>query len=181
MGGTTAKYGFPYPSGTDRLMDGDNAIQALAEKVEATLGNGVSLGHSVGQAIPKNVATALVFDFEYYDTAGYHTGSSSRITIPTGQAGRYLVGYTAVYIPYATGTNRQAWIQRNGATSDRAATALGFASASYSAPMAGTATFDLVAGNYLELMSSQDSDIALNVQGNNTAAHLLEFYAVRIG
>ena len=39
MGGTTPKYGLPYPSGTDRLMDGDNAIQALAEKVELVLGN----------------------------------------------------------------------------------------------------------------------------------------------
>jgi hypothetical protein len=29
----TNPYGFPYPIGTDRVMDGDNAIQALAEAV----------------------------------------------------------------------------------------------------------------------------------------------------
>ena len=37
MGGTTSFYKFPYPSGTDRLMDGDNAMQSLAETVESVL------------------------------------------------------------------------------------------------------------------------------------------------
>lgn len=39
MGSTTAS-GYPYPVGTDRVMDGDNAIQALAEAVEATVAKG---------------------------------------------------------------------------------------------------------------------------------------------
>jgi hypothetical protein len=34
MGGMTA-HGFPFPTGSDRVMDGDNAIQALAEKVDS--------------------------------------------------------------------------------------------------------------------------------------------------
>ena len=34
-------HGYPYPVGTDRVADGDNAIQALAEKVEANLVGGV--------------------------------------------------------------------------------------------------------------------------------------------
>lgn len=37
---TTPKYAFPYPIGTDRIMDGDNVMQALAERVEAVLGGG---------------------------------------------------------------------------------------------------------------------------------------------
>jgi len=37
VGDTTAVYDFPYPVGTDRVRDGDNAIQALAESVEAVL------------------------------------------------------------------------------------------------------------------------------------------------
>lgn len=35
MGGTTPIMALPYPTGTDRVADGDNAIQALAERVEA--------------------------------------------------------------------------------------------------------------------------------------------------
>jgi microcystin-dependent protein len=37
MGSTTPVYAFPYPVGTDRVRDGDNAIEALAERVEAVL------------------------------------------------------------------------------------------------------------------------------------------------
>lgn len=36
MGSTTA-HGFPFPTGSDRVMDGDNAIEALAQKVDDTL------------------------------------------------------------------------------------------------------------------------------------------------
>lgn len=35
MGSQTPIYGFPFPLGTDRVMDGDDAIRALAEKVES--------------------------------------------------------------------------------------------------------------------------------------------------
>ena len=34
MGSTTPAMKLPYPVGTDRVMDGDNAIQALAERIE---------------------------------------------------------------------------------------------------------------------------------------------------
>jgi hypothetical protein len=37
MAGTTPTYGLPYPTGTDRVADGDNAIQALGVAVEDTL------------------------------------------------------------------------------------------------------------------------------------------------
>lgn len=39
MAGTTTN-GLPYPTGTDRVMDGDNAIQALAEEVDKDTGLG---------------------------------------------------------------------------------------------------------------------------------------------
>ena len=38
MPGTTPSLALPYPTGTDRVMDGDNAIQALALAVETDLG-----------------------------------------------------------------------------------------------------------------------------------------------
>lgn len=37
MAGVTPYYGWPYPTGTDRVMDGDNAMEALARAVENTL------------------------------------------------------------------------------------------------------------------------------------------------
>jgi hypothetical protein len=52
MAGVTAPLAFPYPTGTDRVMDGDNAIQALAEKVDdflAPLGNTVPVATVISQ------------------------------------------------------------------------------------------------------------------------------------
>lgn len=37
MAGSTTKLALPYPTGTDRVMDGDNAMQALAERIEARM------------------------------------------------------------------------------------------------------------------------------------------------
>lgn len=37
MGSQTTGLLLPYPVGTDRVMDGDNAIQALAERIEARM------------------------------------------------------------------------------------------------------------------------------------------------
>jgi hypothetical protein len=52
MGSTTPVFAFPYPVGTDRVTDGDNAIQALAEKMEAVKGVKTALvagGGTAGQ------------------------------------------------------------------------------------------------------------------------------------
>lgn len=38
MSGATTRFAFPYPTGTDRVADGDNAMQALAERVETVMG-----------------------------------------------------------------------------------------------------------------------------------------------
>lgn len=35
--GSQTTHGFPYPVGTDRVMDGDNAIQALAQEIDDQL------------------------------------------------------------------------------------------------------------------------------------------------
>lgn len=37
MSGSTPHLQIPYPTGTDRVADGDNAIQALAERIEARM------------------------------------------------------------------------------------------------------------------------------------------------
>jgi hypothetical protein len=37
MGGTTPTHGLPYPTGSDRVAEGDNAIQALAVKLDSEL------------------------------------------------------------------------------------------------------------------------------------------------
>ena len=56
--------GIPYPIGTDRVMDGDNAMQAIAEKVDALL--------------PVTVRGSLTTD-----ASGYATVPHGQATTPT--------------------------------------------------------------------------------------------------
>lgn len=67
--GSTTTLGYPYPVGTDRLMDGDDAIKALAEKVDSSLG--------VTAAGTTNVST---------------TNSATGTTVVTLPAGRFATG-----------------------------------------------------------------------------------------
>lgn len=46
MGGQTV-HGFPYPVGTDRVMDGDDAIKALAEKIDTLLATDLVQGGTI--------------------------------------------------------------------------------------------------------------------------------------
>jgi hypothetical protein len=58
MGSTTAR-GYPYPTGSDRVMDGDNAIEALARAVNDKVG-GPMVSGEVTFAILANGASGNV-------------------------------------------------------------------------------------------------------------------------
>jgi len=89
MAGTTPILGFPYPTGTDRVADGDNAIQSLAQAVETNLiganaavtpGPNITVGSSavyrrgrVGLLVVTNLTTGAVI-----------TGGATILTLPTG-------------------------------------------------------------------------------------------------
>jgi len=49
MSGTITPYGWPYPTGTDLVRDGDNAIEALGRAIAATMNSSVAkLGMAYG-------------------------------------------------------------------------------------------------------------------------------------
>lgn len=78
MTANTAK-GYPYPQGTDRVMDGDNAIQALAEAVDTKLG--VMAGGTVSVTIVTgntSVGAAVTFP------VGRFTVAPLMLASPTG-------------------------------------------------------------------------------------------------
>lgn len=54
--------GYPFPVGTDRVMDGDNAIQALAEAADAKAGIGAAgLASVIGASGAATAVLAVVF------------------------------------------------------------------------------------------------------------------------
>jgi len=83
MGGVTAK-GFPYPSGTDRVADGDNAIQALASTIDAYLERytevwgactTIDTGPGIGGSMWMNVCQPIA-------SSGGVTQNANGITVP---------------------------------------------------------------------------------------------------
>ncbi len=78
---------------------------------------GAKVYKSALQTITSGVDTVLTFDSERFDSDGFHSTSvnTSRITIPAGMDGYYLLGCDVAFAGNATGVRRVAILQ-NGAT-----------------------------------------------------------------
>lgn len=85
--------GYPYPVGTDRVMDGDDAIKNLAQKVDDNLKAGIASG----------VATAAM--------NGTTDGTPLGVTLP---AGRFTVAPNVVVCVSAGGAGL--WATNSGPT-----------------------------------------------------------------
>src|SRR5262245_26911746 len=77
--------GFPYPLGTDKVMDGDNVIQALAQKCDDELYGGT---RSKIRVLRPTVTTGTVLDFPSVSSGGRQTLT---ITVPGAVLGDFVV------------------------------------------------------------------------------------------
>jgi hypothetical protein len=78
---------------------------------------GASVYHSANQAITTGTTTALAFNSERYDTDAFHDTSTntSRLTVPTGKGGKYLVTANAQWENWS-GDRANLTIRKNGST-----------------------------------------------------------------
>ena len=115
---------------------------------------------------------ALTFDTEHHDTGAMHStvSNTSRLTVPTGGDGLYLITFATSFAANVTG-QRQLSIYKNGTsvTGGPAYKAAGL-SASFEQTGAVSAVLVLVAGDYVEGMAFQDSGGNLNLTSNYAAA-----------
>ena len=110
-------HGFPYPVGTDRVMDGDNVIQALAQKNDdmVTLAAATGLPRcrmiaNADQVMPNNSSTKVNLQVVSYDNNGMASTGTSAIIIKT--AGWYRFFARFVWASNSTGL-RSNLIYRN--------------------------------------------------------------------
>ena len=127
----------------------------------------VILDNSPIQSVANNTSTAITWNSESFDTDGFHDTSTntSRITIPAGKGGKYLVigqvswdnntsGYRNVQL-YKNGSN----VRINAMTP----------SSQYPSQPIQSAILDLVATDYLEIYCDQNSGGARDVyKGTNS-------------
>lgn len=80
MAGTTTNYALPYPTGSDLLRNGDNAIQSLAEAVENLLDTSfITRTEDTGSSITSTTSTS------------YANRTDCQVTFTTGASGVFQV------------------------------------------------------------------------------------------
>jgi hypothetical protein len=124
---------------------------------------GVKCFKSSAQSIPNATWTTLTFDSESFDTDAFHSTSTntSRITIPTGKAGKYLVQWQAVWDANATGS-RNTRVLVNGSLSAYGTWTMALTGAGDLTIHTNTAIFNLSVADYVELQMGQGSGGNLN-------------------
>jgi hypothetical protein len=122
---------------------------------------GVKLERSTNQVILATTDTAISFDTVVEDTDGFYNGSNpTRITIPAKGGGYYLIEGQLWYENNATNL-RHSWILVNGVDFYALDRGLGMAAAQTG--LSSIIVLKLSAGDYIELMTWQNSGGSLNV------------------
>lgn len=137
---------------------------------------GVSVGNSTGSvSIANNTYTAINWATEDFDTDNYHSTSAntSRITIPTGKAGKYQITAFLIWDPNTTG-QRLISIYKNGTMWKYVDIA---ANAQYPTNQI-TTLMSLAEGDYIQVYVWQDSGANRDVFPYGTLA---QFSAAFLG
>jgi hypothetical protein len=129
------------------------------------LGTRCRVFRSVDQTIGNAAFTAVTWDSESYDVGAMHSTvtDTSRVTIPTGEGGYYLIIARATWLTHATGSRRDTVIYVDGAPASNAygtnADDSGYRSTTC------TDILSLAAGKYIEMYVRQSSDGDLSIVG----------------
>jgi hypothetical protein len=108
------------------------------------------------QSMSNGANTIFNLDAEVYDTDGFHstTTNNSRITIPSGKAGYYLITGVVTYQNGGTSGQRDFWLFKNGTTS--LASIVDAKTANFLG-MSVTDVQYLAVGDYVQIAGYQDS------------------------
>ena len=128
---------------------------------------GCSLYASANITVANDSSPIITWNSERFDTDAFHSTSSdtSRITIPSGKGGKYLVIVSGAYASNSTGF-RAFYLRKNGSGDIEL---IQTPPVSGSGIIFGASTIiDLVATDYIEITTNQTSGGNLNFQGGIT-------------
>jgi hypothetical protein len=127
---------------------------------------GASIYNNASQSISNTTYTILNFNSEVFDTDTFHdtATNSSRITIPSGKDGKYLIVAKFHFAGNASGTNRLGGIVKNGTN---VGLFRGINGNSSSVGWNASVILDLVATDYIEIQVYQDSGGNLDAIGGS--------------
>ena len=127
---------------------------------------GAQAKKTANQSIANNTATAVSFEAENFDTDAFHDNSTnnSRMTIPSGKGGKYLINCT---LDFSSGAGaRIIMLYKNGALEQYLNYYNG--DGTYTTITSGTFITSVVATDYLEIFVEQSTGTNKNVGDNPT-------------
>lgn len=147
----------------------------------STAAVGVSVYATGTQSIPNATGPVLLFDAENFDTDGFHSTvtNTSRLTVPAGKDGKYIIGGGTFFASSGGGTYRILAITKNGAAVPPHMRR-GVAPADPALALSGI-VLDLVATDFIEIIAYQDSGGPLNVGHASTAEFKSTLSMMRLG
>jgi hypothetical protein len=159
---------FTYSTAPARLAVGNDGETIVADSSTATglkWGRATDLGVNLSnadQSINNATETTLSWSTENWDVGGYHSTSTntSRITIPTGLAGKYLFSGWITFGTNGTGT-RFVGVKKNGAGAFFVASSDG--NSPFSTFVNYSVIFEAAVADYFELAVFQNSSATINV------------------
>jgi hypothetical protein len=165
-GSTPARLGIGTAGQVLRVNSGATAPEWAAPASSVTFA-GCSLYMSSDQTINNATYTAINFNSENFDTDAFHSTSSntSRITIPSGKGGYYLISGNVSFNGNATGERIGALYKNGSLVADMVSTA---ASTAISKAFPISFTINAAVADYLELFAWQNSGGTLGVSGGIT-------------
>lgn len=168
---------------TGQVLTADTTVSPYKVKWATTSGAsaaGCLIYPNLNVDVPNNTSTIIDFDLEAIDTDNYHSTSTnkSRITIPSGKAGKYYVFWTTGMNNSSTTGQRRVIIKKNGngyqdwLTEPPAGT--WFAAT-------GATMIDCAVGDYLQLEFLQTSGGTRSYYGDSSLLKATQFGAFLIG
>jgi len=179
--GTAADTLAPLTVGTNgHTLVADSATAtglAWAAPASGTTFAGCRIYNSGLLTVPNNTATEITFDSELYDTDGYHSTSTntSRITVPAGKAGYYLITADAEWGSNASGA-REIFIRKNGSLTNGNNAYQNFSSGGFDMKCSHLIYLDV--GDYVSLYAFQTSGGDRNFDVTN---QYQQFCAIYLG
>jgi len=142
---------------------------------------GCRVYHNANQTITTGVTTALAFNSERFDTDSFHdtVTNNSRLTVPAGMAGKYLIFANVEWGPVADATWRLMQIRLGGATVIGRVAGPNNNSASFGTVQPLAFTYDLAVGDYVECMVRHERGTNLDVA--LSTGYQCEFGMQRVG
>jgi len=149
------------PADTDEFLVSDNGV---LKRVDYSYLKSVNTpAFAVYLDTTQNVSNAswtkIQCEVEVFDTnSAYDNSSNYRFTVPSGEAGKYVIGYGTYADDIGDGKNLQAAIYKNGSSTKTEGQVINYASASGAASLTnGTIILNLSAADYVELYGYQNS------------------------